>query len=119
MSEARFWNNILVLALILAMLAIISVNYLLISRRLIQSINEVNAGSEEFASGNLEYRIPVSADDEIGGIAAGLNRMAEQIRSVTASRDDLNREIEERNRLKKRSRRFRSSLQRRWIWHHW
>jgi signal transduction histidine kinase len=95
-SEARFWNNILVLALILAMLAIISVNYLLISRRLIQSINEVNAGSEEFARGNLEYRIPVSSRDEMGEIAGGLNRMASQIRSVTASRDELNREIEVR-----------------------
>ena len=100
-SEARFWNNILVLALILAIIAIISVNYLLISRRFIQSINEVNAGSDEFARGHLEYRIPVSADDEIGGIAAGLNRMAEQIASVTASRDDLNREIDERNRVEK------------------
>ena len=97
-SDARFWNNILVLALIFAMLAIISVNYLLISRRLIQSIHDVNAGSEEFAAGNLEYRISVSTDDEMGKVAAGLNRMAEQIRSVTASRDELNREIEERKR---------------------
>ena len=115
-SDARFWNNILVLALILAMLAIISVNYLLISRRLIQSIHDVNAGSEEFATGNLEYRIPVSTDDEMGKVAAGLNRMAEQISSVTASRDDLNREIEERKRVEGKLRtseeRFRQSFTR-------
>ena len=74
-SDARFWNNILVLALILAMLAIISVNYLLISGRLIQSIHDVNAGIEAFATGNLEYRVPVSTDDEMGKVATGLNRV--------------------------------------------
>jgi len=95
-DQARFWNNILVIALMLTILIIISINYLLISRRLVQSIKDVNAGSDEFAKGHLEYRIPVSADDEIGGIAAGLNRMAGQIQSITASRDDLNREIEVR-----------------------
>lgn len=92
-SEARFWNNILILVLMATMLVIIGVNYLLISRRLVRSIKEVDAGSEAFATGNLDYRIPVLADDEIGGIAGRLNKMAGDIRSVTASRDELNQEI--------------------------
>lgn len=92
-NEARFWNNILVLVLMGTMLVIISVNYLLISRRLVLSIKEVDAGSEAFATGNLDYRIPVLADDEIGGIAYRLNKMAAQIQRVTASRDELNKEI--------------------------
>jgi signal transduction histidine kinase len=100
-NNARIWNNILVIGLILAMLVIISINYLLISRRLIRSINEVNAGSKEFAHGNLGYRIPVISNDEMGEVAAGLNSMAGQIASVTASRDDLNREIDERKRVEK------------------
>ncbi|MFA4876428.1 MAG: PAS domain S-box protein [Methanoregula sp.] len=95
-TAARFWNNILVIVLIVAMLIIISINYLLISRRLMQSIREVNTGSEVFATGNLDYRIPVITDDEIGGIAQRLNTMAGQIRTVTASRDDLDREVSER-----------------------
>jgi signal transduction histidine kinase len=100
-SEARFWNNILVLVLMVLMLIIIGVNYLLISRRLVRSIREVNAGSEVFATGNLDYRIPVTGDDEIGGIAHQLNIMAEQIRAVTASRDELDLEITERKRAEK------------------
>jgi PAS domain S-box-containing protein len=92
-SEARFWNNILVVVLMVLMLIIIGINYLLISRRLVRSIREVNKGSEVFATGNLDYRIPVHGDDEIGGIAQRLNTMAEQIRAVTASRDELDREI--------------------------
>ena len=97
-SEARFWNNILVLVLMVLMLIIIGVNYLLISRRLVRAIREVNKGSEVFATGNLDYRIPVTRDDEIGGIANRLNTMAEQIWSVTASRDELDREITGRKR---------------------
>ena len=97
-SEARFWNNILVLVLMVLMLVIIGVNYLLISRRLVRSIREVNEPSEVFATGNLDYRIPVKRDDEIGGIAHRLNLMAEQIRAVTASRDELDREITDRKR---------------------
>jgi PAS domain S-box-containing protein len=95
-SNARFWNNILVLALMAIMLVIISVNYLLISRKFVRSIREVNIGSEVFATGNLDYRIPLTSDDEIGGIARRLNTMAEQVLSVTASRDELDREIVER-----------------------
>jgi PAS domain S-box-containing protein len=95
-SNARFWNNILVLALMAIMLVIISVNYLLISRKFVRSIREVNIGSEVFATGSLDYRIPLTSDDEIGGIARRLNTMAEQILSVTASRDELDREIVER-----------------------
>ena len=98
-TNARFLNDILIVALIVAMLVIIGVNYLLISRRLVQSIREVNVGSEVFATGDLDYRIPVTSDDEIGGIARRLNTMAEQIRNVTASRNELNREIDERKRV--------------------
>jgi PAS domain S-box-containing protein len=97
-NDARNWNNLLMLALMAAMLVIISINYTLLSRRLMRSIGEVIAGSEIFATGNLDYRIPVISDDEIGGIAQRLNTMAEQIHMVTASRDELNREISERKR---------------------
>jgi PAS domain-containing protein len=111
-SRARFWNNILVLALMGSLLVIITVNYLLISRRLVRSIEEVNSGSTMFATGNLAYRIPVSSDDEIGGIARGLNRMAGQLQSVTASREELEREIAERIRAEETLKRNEALLKR-------
>lgn len=95
-NEARFWNNVLVFVLMVLMLVIIGVNYLLISRRLVRSIRKVNIGSEVFATGNLDYRIPVPDKDEIGEIADRLNAMAGQLSNVTASRDELNHEIKER-----------------------
>lgn len=92
-NQARFWNNILVLFLMVLMLVIISVNYLLISRRLVRSIREVTTGSNAFATGNLDYRIPLQGTDEIGEIGAGLNAMAAHLKNVTASRDELDREV--------------------------
>ena len=95
-SEARFWNNILVVVLMVLMLIIIGVNYMLISRRLVRSIREVDAGSRTFATGNLDYRIPLQGTDEIGNIGAGLNIMATNLKTITASRDELDREIDQR-----------------------
>lgn len=95
-SDAQVRNNILVLALIVSILVIISINYLVISRRLIRSVRVINEGIAKFGAGELGHRIPVSSDDEIGGMARGLNAMADQLRNVTASRDDMEREITER-----------------------
>ena len=95
-SEARFWNNILVVVLMVFMLIIIGFNYLLISRRLVRSIREVDTGSRAFAAGNLDYRIPLQRTDEIGNIGAGLNIMAANLKTITASRDELDREVNQR-----------------------
>ena len=95
-NEALFWNNILVVLLMGLMLIIIGVNYLFISRRFVRSIREVDAGSRAFASGNLDYRIPLLGTDEIGNIGAGLNVMAAHLKTITASRDELDREVDQR-----------------------
>jgi len=92
-TEAWYKNIILVLTLMMTMIVLIIVNYLLISRRLEWSIREVIAGSEVFATGNLDYRISITSNDEISGIAKQLNEMAEQIYQVTASKVDLENEI--------------------------
>jgi PAS domain S-box-containing protein len=95
-TEARYWNNLLVIVLMATMLVIIGVNYLLISRRLVTSIREVDAGSAAFAAGNLDYRIPLQGTDEIGNIGAGLNAMAAHLKIITSSRDELDREVDQR-----------------------
>ena len=121
--DIGFLNEIFILILIIAMFIIISVNYLLLSRRLVLSIQEINAGTEAFTDGNFSYRIPVTKDDEIGGIARGLNTMAEEIKNVTASRDELNREIAERRQAEEELResevRFRTMSDWTQDWEYW
>ncbi|HWQ67559.1 MAG TPA: ATP-binding protein [Methanospirillum sp.] len=90
-TQIFFVNSIQFVVLILLILCLSSVNYLLISSRLQKSLDEVKLGTEAFASGDLNYRIRTSGEDEMGDIANALNSMAERLKTVTASRDELNR----------------------------
>ena len=71
-------------------------HYLIFYRRALTSITALNKGIQEIGSGNLRYQLETGADDEIGDIARGLNRMTADLRQVTASKTDLEREISER-----------------------
>lgn len=44
-------------------------------------LRRIIAGANEFASGNLNYRVPVETQDEMGYLAASMNLMAEEIGS--------------------------------------
>ncbi len=68
----------------------------LVARTITQPLEKLVEGTEEIGSGNLNYRIQVEARNEIGQLARAFNAMAQNLQKVTASRDDLDREIEER-----------------------
>ena len=68
--------GITVLATILAVLLT-----LLIANRTTRPIRELTKVAEKMADGNLDTRVPISSDDEIGQLSRALNRMAEQIRN--------------------------------------
>ena len=52
---------------------------LLVSRRISKPLEEMKQIAEQFANGNLSYRLPVIDSEEIGGLADALNRMAAQL----------------------------------------
>ena len=56
-------------------------------------------GTNEVGSGNLDYRIRIKTRDEIGQLAEAFNEMTGNLSEVTASRDDLSKEISERKRV--------------------
>ena len=45
-------------------------------------------------TGNLDYRINITRNDEFGELSIAFDQMSENLKSITASRDELNREIE-------------------------
>jgi two-component system nitrogen regulation sensor histidine kinase NtrY len=51
-----------------------------------QPIHHLTTGLSEVAAGNLRYRVPAAADDEVGAAILAFNRMAEELR---LSRDRL------------------------------
>jgi two-component system phosphate regulon sensor histidine kinase PhoR len=70
-------NHVVVAALIGALTyAVIS---LLISRRMSRPLEEIKAGAERFAAGELNHRLRIAGSEEVGAVAEAMNHMAEQL----------------------------------------
>lgn len=59
-------------------------------------IDELRKGARIISTGNLEHRIGGRERDELGELARDFDRMAEDLKTVTASRDELDSEVRER-----------------------
>lgn len=64
---------------------------LFVTRRITRPLTEIKKGAEMFARGELERRLPIYHNEEIGGLAKALNEMAVQLA------DRLRTVIEQRN----------------------
>lgn len=89
-------NNLLIFALMMAFVALLLTNYLLIYRRTLTSISNLQAGTRIIGSGNLDFSIEEKKDDEIGELAQAFNLMTSNLKAITASKADLESEIAER-----------------------
>ena len=52
---------------------------LVISRRMSRPLEEIKAGAERFAAGDLDHRLVVAGSVEVAAVAEAMNRMAEQL----------------------------------------
>jgi signal transduction histidine kinase len=71
-------------------------NYLITYRRTLKSIFGLKTVTTIIGSGNLEYQIKVTQKDEIGELAIAFNQMTSHLKTVTASKTELSKEITER-----------------------
>jgi PAS domain S-box-containing protein len=74
-------------------------NYLLTYRNTLKSISALQAGIAVVGSGNLDYSLKTSKKDEIGEISNSFNLMTQNLKTVTASKADLEKEIAERKQV--------------------
>ncbi|MBQ0058722.1 MAG: HAMP domain-containing histidine kinase [Lachnospiraceae bacterium] len=70
--------NIIVAILLFLVLSI----FLLFALTIISPLNLIKKGADEFAKGNLSYRIDVPNEDQIGNVAHALNNMADEIKKA-------------------------------------
>ena len=82
--------------LILLLSAFLLSIYLFTYRRILKSIAELQTGAAVIGSGNLEYRIKEERQDEIGDLSRAFNRMSADLKAVTASKVELEKEIADR-----------------------
>ncbi len=71
------------------------------ARSISRPVRELMRGSEAFGRGDLSYRVESRRRDELGRLAQAFNRMARRLRELTASRDELNQEIDFRKKAEK------------------
>jgi methyl-accepting chemotaxis protein len=74
-EELMLVRNLLIFVLMGVFIAFLLTSYFIFYRRALRSISALSKGTKEIGSGNLNYTIETGADDEIGDLAQGLNRM--------------------------------------------
>jgi signal transduction histidine kinase len=73
---------------------------LFVSKSISRPIQMLQRGVEMVGSGNLDYQVGISSEDEIGRLSRAFDAMTENLKNITASRDELNqiaRELERSN----------------------
>ncbi len=68
----------------------------LLARSLTRPILALKQGAAVIGSGNLDHKVGTAARDEIGDLSREFDRMTENLKKTIASRDELNREMEQR-----------------------
>jgi PAS domain S-box-containing protein len=113
-DQLKQLNNLLIFALGGTFVIFLLTNYLMIYRRTLRSIADLQDGARVIGSGNLDHIIEEEKDDEIGELARSFNQMASDLKTVTASKADLEREIAERKQaetaLQERGKRLHEAL---------
>ncbi len=95
-SDLRQRNILLVFILLAAFFAFFISNYLFVSRRTLREISKLQAGMEVIGSGNLDYELDAKRNDEIGDLARAFNAMTANLKNVTSTKAELEKEISER-----------------------
>jgi PAS domain S-box-containing protein len=110
MDELRNKRTVLVYAMVSLFGLFLLVSYLLTNRRILKSIVTLRAGTTVIGSGNLDFVFEEKRDDEIGELSQAFNRMTADLKKVTASKTDLEREMAERKQAEEELRQSREWL---------
>ena len=92
-NQFRQTNLELVIALSAVFGAFFLLSYLTTYRGTLKSISRLQKGIKVLGSGNLDYSIQTKKEDEIAELAQAFNQMATDLKTVTASKADLEKEI--------------------------
>ena len=93
-QEQAFWK----LAITIAAAAVIGVGVLtwLLAHRLIDPIRNLTKTAVRLANGNLNQRVTIQRQDELGILANAFNRMAEQLQESFGALEKTNEALEQR-----------------------
>ena len=99
-------NTIIIMFSIIMIFAVLL--YLALYRSIGKPIKHLVDATRKVAQGNLNHRVDIVGDDEISTLAKSFNQMTENLNIITASRDELNKEISERKQAEEEIRKFKT-----------
>ena len=67
-----------------------------IARSITHSLRRLQTGVDAFGRGDLDHRTGICSSDEVGELSRAFDRMGADLRRITASRDELDREVSRR-----------------------
>ena len=86
------------LAVGLVALLVVIASALFVAQSIVHPIHALHEGTEVIGRGDFEHRVGTDANDEIGQLSRAFDDMVDRLKTVTASRDDLDREVAQRER---------------------
>ena len=92
-NQLRDTNNALIFVLLGSFGAYFIAVYFVFYRRTLRSITNLQDGTKIIGSGNLDYSISSNSNDEVGELSQAFNQMTANLKTVTASKTDLEQEI--------------------------
>lgn len=78
---------------VICLLLLISVFIILVRFGLLNRLNQLYLGAEKIGQGDLNQRLPDLGKDEIGSLAQAMNRMTANLQTITTSREQLDLQI--------------------------
>ena len=97
-EAARDRAALCVVVLAVGTVVVLGVTAILMGSSVVRPVRELQKGTEIVGTGDLDYRVGTSANDEIGQLGRAFDQMTERLKAVTVSRDELGKEVGERRR---------------------
>jgi PAS domain S-box-containing protein len=94
-------NHLMIMVCIITIIAIIMGSFvgIAVANSISDPIQVLEKGIEVIGSGNLNHKVGTQAKDEIGRLGRAFDQMTQNLKAVTASRDELNIEVGKRKRI--------------------
>ena len=76
------WTNLVILFSFAVLMVFVILNYLFINRSVLTSLSALRNGSERIGSGDLDTKIEIKSNDELGVLANAFNNMGARLREL-------------------------------------
>ncbi len=96
----------------LVMMVLVIGSSVLVGRSVVRPLAVLQEGTAIIGDGNLDYKLAMAADDEVGELSRAFDAMTDRLKTTTASRDELALEVAERQKAEARLEETLSNLER-------